>query len=86
MLFWLIWLLIGALWELYAIATKESKYLFGMQIITLSRTIWRIFRFEDRSYDKHERTIRYIFMIILGVIFGWLIVHLGWGPCAYGWC
>ena len=79
----IIWsIILGALlgFELFAIFTKERYF------PTLSRTMWRLLGLEDNSYDRNEVLVRVIYTIVLTLFFGWLVIHLAWGPCALGLC
>ena len=66
--------------EVFTILTGEKYY------PTLSRTIWKLLGLEDRGYDRHEVFIRIITTIVLVIFFGWVVIHLAWGPCAFNIC
>ena len=80
MLIWMIFLGIGVGLEGYAILTKERYF------PTLSRTLWKLFRFEDRGFDRGEKIWRWAVTIIMSSVFAWGMLHIAWGPCAFGVC
>jgi len=80
MIVWIIWALIGALLELYAIKTGEVKF------PTLSRTLWKIFRLEDKGWDRLEKFTRWTLAIVMLGAAIWGVIHIAFGPCAFGWC
>ena len=77
---WAIILGVGLSIELAALLTKERYF------PTLSRTTWKLFKLEDRGYDRAEKIVRWILTILLTLLFTWVIIHIAWGPCAFGWC
>jgi len=78
MIFWLIWGLAGVAAELYAIKTGEKKF------ITLSRTIWRVLKLEDKGFDRAEKIVRWICTVFFSLVAIWAVLHLFWGPQAFG--
>ncbi len=84
MTFWILYLTVflgiflGA--ESFALITKERWF------PTLSRTLWRKLKLEDRGFDRHERRVRWAGTIIATLIFIWGVIHIAWGPCAFELC
>jgi hypothetical protein len=77
---WAVFLGIGTGLELFAIITKEKYY------PTLSRSLWRAFGFEDKSFDRVEMFWRIVVTLIFSVVCVWAVIHIAWGPCALGVC
>lgn len=78
-LLWGIWILYFAVVETYALITNEVR------VPTLSRTIWMTFNLDDRGFDRAEVGLRIVLSLIGWVLFGWLVFHLAWGPCEFGY-